>query len=369
MLRLRKSVYSATMYVGGLTTDEVIKKYNIKKVVKLGSNENNYAPFPSVYKVMEKELARTNVYPEKNYERLRKYIGQANGLSSDWVALGHGAGNVLDVVAKMFLEDGDEVIIPNQTYGLYREVCLIMGAKVVGCDVDENHTIDLDAVKSCITEKTKLIWICNPNNPTSTIVQRAKLEKFIEELPEHVYLVMDEAYVDFADPEEVPDTIDYVKRGYQVVAVRTFSKYYGLAGQRVGYIVANPELISYLNTVSEPFNANRIGLSAAVEVYTNGKSEADYYKAIMEKDREHMKHELRKMGLEVADSSANFLFIHTPINAKQFNEKLLHLGVITRPCGGWGYPDYLRISVGTTEENEICLDAVCKVLQALKEDK
>ncbi len=366
MLRLRKSVYNATMYVGGLTTDEVIKKYNIKEVVKLGSNENNYAPFPGVYEVMQKELARTNVYPEKNYERLRRLLGEKHGVTSDWIALGHGAGNVLDTIAKTFIEDGDEVIIPNQTYGLYREICLIMGATVKGCDLDEDYTINLDKISELVTAKTKLIWICNPNNPTSTIIGKQKLENFIENLPSHVYLVMDEAYCDFAPEGSIPSTVEYVKKGYNVIAVRTFSKFYGLAGQRVGYMVGNKELISYINTVAEPFNANRIGLAAAVELLKNPTGEAEKYKKIMLEDREWMKEDLRKMGLEVTDSSANFLFVTLPILAREFNEKLLYQGVIARPCTGWGYPQHLRISVGTTHENKKCIEAMKNALESLK---
>ncbi|MFI3229131.1 MAG: histidinol-phosphate transaminase [Bacillota bacterium] len=364
MLKLRKSVYNATMYVGGLTTDEVIKKYNITDVVKLGSNENNYAPFASVREVMHREIDRTNVYPEKNYEGLRRILGAKYGVSSEWVALGHGAGNVLDTISKTFLDEGDEVIIPNQTYGLYKEICLIMGAKVVSCDIDENYAIDVDKISALITPKTKLIWICNPNNPTSTVVERSKLEKFIESLPEHVYLVMDEAYVEFAKEDSVPNTIDYVKKGHQVMAVRTFSKYYGLAGQRVGYIVAKPELIDYINTVAEPFNANRMGLAAAVELIQNCEAETSHFRSLIWRDREHLVAELRKLGLEVVDSQTNFLFVKLPMLAKEFNEKLLCRGVIARPCVGWGYPNHMRITIGTTEENNKLLIAIKSALES-----
>lgn len=365
MLKLRKSVYSATKYVGGLTTDAVMKKYGLTSVVKLGSNENNYAPFPSVLSVMEKEIKRGNVYPEKNYERLRKELGSMYGLTSDWVALGHGAGNVLDTISKMFLDYGDEVIIPRQTYGLYKEICLLMGADVVECDLGEDYSIDLNVIQSLITEKTKLIWICNPNNPTGTIINKHELESFIRNIPEHVYVILDEAYIEFCKEEYRPNTIQLVKEGCQLLCVRTFSKYYGLAGQRIGYVVASPEVIEYYNTVSEPFNANRVGLAGAVEVISNAGKEAKKYSYYMVEDRRYLLEEFNKLGLPTIETHTNFLFVETPIEGLDFSEKLLSLGVIVRPCAGWGYKKHIRISIGTKQENQKLVEAIIKVMGSL----
>lgn len=365
MLKLRKSVYNATKYVAGLTTDAVMKKYGLSSVAKLGSNENNYAPFKSTLAVMQKELARASVYPEKNYEGLRQALGKMYGLNGDWVALGHGAGNVLDTIAKMFLDYGDEVIIPNQTYGLYREVCLLMGATIVDCDLNDDYTIDLEAIKNCISDKTKLIWICNPNNPTGTIIDKEALETFIRTLPEDVYVILDEAYVEFCKEELRLDTMQLVKEGCQLLCVRTFSKYYGLAGQRVGYVVADKEVIDYYNTVSEPFNANRVGLAAAVDIIQNSKEEAKHYSDLLMKDKEYLQKELMDLGITTYQSHTNFLFSEVPITGVEFAEQLLCLGVIIRPCSGWGYPNHIRITIGTTQENEKLLQAIKQVMEKL----
>lgn len=364
---IRRDAYRATRYVPGKTTDAVIRDYGIRRVVKLGSNENNYAPFPGVLRVMEQELRRANVYPEKNYVRLQELLGDKLGLSRRWIGLGHGAGNVLDTIAKTFLEDGDEVIIPQPSYGLYKDISWVMGAKVVFTGIHADFTLDVDAIAAAVTPRTKLIWLCNPNNPTGTVADRKKLEQLICGLSPATWVVMDEAYREFADPALMPDTIRYVRGGFNVLCVRTFSKYYGLAGQRIGYVAANPEFISFYDTVSEPFNANRAGLAGAVELLETNCAEADKYLALMLADRERVAAAVRALGCTPVKSHSNFLFIGLPFPAAHVNELLLRRGVITRPCDGWGYPDHLRVSIGTTAENDVFLQALGEALAELRE--
>ncbi len=363
---IRKDAYKATRYVPGKTTDAVIREYGIRHVVKLGSNENNYAPFPGVLAVMEQELRRANVYPEKNYVRLRQLLAARLGLQESWIGLGHGAGNVLDTVAKTFLEDGDEVILPRQSYGLYKDISWVMGARVVFTPLTERCTIDLDAIAAAITPKTKLIWLCNPNNPTSTAADREKLDRLVDGLAPGTWLVLDEAYREFADPALMPDTVGYLKQGKNVLCVRTFSKYYGLAGQRIGYLAARPEVIGFYDTVAEPFNANRVGLAGAVALLETGCAEADRYLARMLADRTRMCRELQKLGCAVLPSQTNFLFVGIPCDAEAVNEELLRAGVIVRPCTGWNFPDHLRVTVGTTEENRYFLQTLAQALRRVQ---
>lgn len=364
---VRKQTYSATAYVPGKSIDVVMEDYNLTEITKLGSNENNYAPFPTALAAMAAELPKINVYPEKNYVRLKKLLGDKFGLDENWIGLGHGAGNVLDTIAKTFLDDGDEVIIPRQSYNLYKEISWIMGATVKFVELNQEYTVDLKAVQAAITPKTKLIWLCNPNNPTGTLCNKDDVVSLLEALPPHGWLVMDEAYIEFADQNKIPDTIALIKEGYRLMSTRTFSKLYGLAGQRIGYLIANPELVACYDTVSEPFNSNRLGLAGAVATLQSGLDEVETAKKIMIADLKMMAQKLEEMGCTVMETHTNFLFFQTPFLTEEVNELLLRRGVIVRPCDPWGYHSHIRVSVGTTEENMVFLKNIAEVLALLKD--
>ena len=335
-------------------------------IILIGSNENMYGPYDIALNAMGEEVKKLNIYPEKNYIKLKKVVGEKFGVDGDWVSLGHGAGNVLDEVAKTLLEDGDEVLVPQQSYRLYREISKIMGAKVIEVPLNDNYTMELKDFKEKLTDKTKIVWICNPNNPTGSVIDKDTFDDFVEALPEKCWLVIDEAYADFANPDDLPDVMKYIKAGKQVINIRTFSKYYGLAGGRIGYLVANPEFVNWYDTVSEPFNANRIGLAGAVALMSEeGQAECKKYGDKMIADREMLNEELTKLGCECFPSQANFVFFSTPYDAGEIAEMLLRVGVIVRPCGGWGYNKHLRVSIGTTEQNKIFLEEFKKVLETL----
>ncbi len=361
---IRKFAYDCEKYVSGKSMDEVMEEYGLTSVIKLGSNENQYAPYPAAVQAMQAEIGRMNIYPEKNYIRLKELVGEKFGVTGDWVSLGHGAGNVLDEVAKTLLEDGDEVLLPKESYRLYREISKIMGAKVVEIPLNENYTIDLADYKKALTDKTKIVWICNPNNPTGTVIDKDTFGDLIDVLPEKCWLVVDEAYADFSDPNLLPDLMPYIKAGKNVINIHTFSKYYGLAGGRIGYLVANPEFINWYDTVSEPFNANRMGLAGAVALMEHPE-DPKKYGDIMIKDRAWMNEELKKMGCTPIDSQANFVFFACPYPADEVAEILLQNGVIVRPCGGWGFDQFLRISIGTTEQNKVALTELKKAFDQL----
>ncbi len=265
-----------------------------------------------------------------------------------------------------------------------------MGAKVIEISLDENFSINPADLIAAITPKTKLIWICNPNNPTGTVIQKEKFENFIELLPEHIWMVVDEAYAEFADKEELPDMIPYIQNRKNVIIVRTFSKYYGLAGARLGYLIAHPEVIQMYDTVSEPFNANRIALAGAVTLIEDEYDTCRKFGELLIGDRGRLNEALIKMGCTPTPSAGNFVFFRIRQdticqdaicqdtncqdtilqdnvgrddirqNAMEISDILMHRGVIVRPCNGWGYPQHLRVSVGTTEQNQTFL----KELQA-----
>jgi len=363
---IRKEAYLCEAYAAGKSMEDVMEEYGLSHVIKLGSNENSYGPYENSKKEMVAEINKLNVYPEKNFIRLKNILAERFGVDSTYVGIGHGAGGVLETIARTFLEEGDEVLLPMQSYRLYREVSKVMGATVKEISLNADYTMDLDAFKAAITDKCKIIWICNPNNPTGSVMDISKFEDLLNCVPEHTWVVLDEAYAEFAPTEVLPDTIRYIKEHKNLLCVRTFSKYYALAGGRVGYVIADPEVITYYDTVSEPFNANRVGLAGAVMTLLKDQEEyTDCGNKIIQ-DRERINQELADMGCTFYPSYANFVFFSTPYKAAKVSELLLRSGVIIRPCGGWGYVNHIRMTVGTTAENDVFLKEMKRALEKLK---
>lgn len=366
---VRKEANDVQAYVPGKSIEEVKEKYSIESVIKLNSNENPYGPYKAALDVMIQEVRRMNIYPEKNFIKLKKILGDKYGLTEDNIGIGHGAGGIIETVAKTFLEDGDEVIVPTESYRLYREVSKIMGAKVIEVPLDNSYTIDLDKINKAITDKTKLIWICNPNNPTATMVDNKKLENLIYSLPEKTWIVLDEAYYEFVDEDKRIDGIKYIKEGKNLMCIRTFSKYYGLAGGRIGYLIADSEIIQYYDRVSEPFNANRTGLAGAVATIELCQNDYIKYGEIIIKDREILNSELKKLGCETHKSYANFIFFSTEYEADDIAEQLLKKGIIVRSCSEWGYSKSIRVTIGTKEENNKFFKSLKEILKNKEEEK
>ncbi|MFA9380985.1 MAG: histidinol-phosphate transaminase [Acetanaerobacterium sp.] len=360
---IRKYAYACEAYVAGKSMEDVKEEYGLNDIIKLGSNENAYGPYENASRMMREEIQRLNLYPENNFIRLKRLLGARFGVTAEHIGIGHGAGGVLDTIAKTFLEEGDEVLVPMQSYRLYREISKIMGATVKEISLDSDYTIDLDAYKAAMNDRVKLVWLCNPNNPTGTLFDNKKFEELVDALPENAWIVLDEAYAEFTDPKLLPDSIGYIKNHRKVISVHTFSKYYGLAGGRIGYMIADPEVITCYDTVSEPFNANRVGLAGAVATLESDGDNSKKYGDKMIEDREHMKTALSEMGCTVIASHANFVFFSTPFEGGAIGEWLLKKGIIVRPCGGWGYSHHIRVSIGNTSENELFLQEIGNALR------
>lgn len=366
---IRKEVFQAEAYVPGKSMEDVKLEYGLRNVIKLGSNENPYSPFPNVIKVISEELNKINIYPEANYTKLKELLGKKYGLTSEYIAIGHGAGGVLETLSRLFIESGDEVIVPTETYRLYREISKVMGGIVREIPLDDNYKINIGSIAKNINEKTKVIWICNPNNPTGTIVKKEELDKLVDSLPVNTWLVLDEAYAEFGEANDLPSSIEYVKNNKNVVVVRTFSKYYGLAGARMGYAIASPDIIKAFEIVSEPFNANRFGLAAAISTLTVDEK---YCREALEKilkERTRVSFELEKENFQVTRSSCNFIFFKVPYDCDEVSELLLRRGVVVRPCDGWGYKNHIRVTIGTKEEMDIFLKELKAVIKKLSDNE
>lgn len=241
-----------------------------------------------------------------------------------------------------------------------------MGAKVVNIPMN-GYSTDMKGIANAVTDRTKLVWVCNPNNPTGTVIDPESLEKFFMALPEDAWVVLDEAYAEFASPEELPDRARLISEGKNLVSVRTFSKAYGLAGARLGYGMAREKVVTAIDTVSEPFNANRLGIAAGVAVLTRDREACERARALILTERERVSQHLQAMGMSVVPSRTNFIFFDTPFHAENLAEELLYRGVIVRPCGGWGYQGAIRVTVGTEEENDIFLAALKETVETMRE--
>jgi len=363
---IRKAVEFVNPYVPGKTIEEVKATYGLDEIIKLGSNENPYGPFTNARKAMINEVDEVYRYPDNIYEKLKKLLAKNNGLTSNNVAISHGAGGMLETLAKTFIETGDEVIIPKQTYGLYKEISKVMGGLVVYSELDNDYKINIDDMIEKITDRTKLIWLCNPNNPTGTTMEAADIEKLVNVLPESAWIIMDEAYSEFMSTDKKIDTLKYIKEGANMIIVRTLSKAYGLAGVRIGYALAQEDMIATIDTVAEPFNANRIGLAGAIATIEEDREEYNQVLRQIVEDREKLQEQLKDLGLTCIPTQTNFVFFETGMDASIIGEKMLQKGVIVRPCGGWSYPQAIRVTIGTKSENQKFIDTLKSVLNEMR---
>jgi histidinol-phosphate aminotransferase len=359
---VRNAIRLATPYVPGKTVEEVRRELGLQKIVKLGSNENPYGPFPAARRAMSEEIGRLNTYPDVSFREIKSLIGERFGLGPEWVAISHGAEGMLQTLGKVFLEPGDEAILSFATYGLYREISLVMGATLKEILLKDDLSVNLRGMERAITGRAKLLWLNNPNNPTGLLLPKKSVENVIKRLPRGVWLVLDEAYAEFASPAELPSIRELLEAGCNLIVVRTFSKAWGLAGARIGYALARPEMVRIIDTVSEPFNANRIAIAGASASLKSDEAAFNEAIAATVRERQRVAKALHDMGGSVLPSHTNFLFVTFRTESGDVAGKLLRRGVIVRPCGAWGFGSSLRVTVGTPEQNDFFLEALRGVL-------
>lgn len=355
---LRKGVEEVKPYIPGKPPQEVKRELGLEDVVKLASNENPLGPSPLALEAMKAALEEVHLYPDAECYELREAVSVSLRISPDQLVFGNGGEEIITLIGKAFINEGDPCVISRDVYDAYESVIRIMGGKVVYSDLVD-FRIDLDDMLEKIDTKTKLVFICNPMNPTGTIVTRQQLEPFLEKLPENTLVVLDEAYFHFVSDRNYPDGIDYVRQGKNVIVLRTFSKIYGLSGIRVGYGVASRELIQYLRLVKEPFNVNslaQVGALAALKDHGHVKRTLD----LIQSEKEFLYRELSAMGIRFVPTEANFIFLDVGMEAKSLFREMLRRGIIIRPGDIWNLPTFARVTIGTHDQN-------LKFLTALKE--
>ncbi|RME97001.1 MAG: histidinol-phosphate transaminase [Chloroflexi bacterium] len=367
-LHLNPNVSASPIYVGGASIADIRAQVGRDDIAKLASNESPLGPSPKAVAAMQAAISELNRYPPIADDALRAALARVNGhgLSPDNFITGNGGCDVLDMLATSFLDSGSEAIICRPTFPMYDITARRAGAGVVYVDLlADDFLYDVEAILSAVTERTRLVYVCSPNNPTGSILPAAQMDTLVEHLPPHVLLVADEVYHHFATHPEFSDSLEYVRQGKNVLVLHSFSKAYGLAGLRLGYGVAPVEIAQYLSRAKLPFHLNQMTLSGALAAL----DDADYLEntvKLVVAGREYLHSALAEIeDVQVWPSQANFVLFKPAFDAAEVSARLLQHGLIVRPMGQFYLPTHLRVSVGLPEENERFVTALRDVLAGL----
>ncbi|NWF92644.1 MAG: histidinol-phosphate transaminase [Syntrophaceae bacterium] len=357
----RKGILKIASYVPGKSIEEVERELGKKRWVKLASNENLLGPSPKALEAIRKELPNIHLYPEGPCTILRQVLAEKFSLPERRVVISNGVDNIILLIASAFVNEGDEVVMADPTFPVYTNVTQIMGGRVVKVRL-KDFTHDLDGMLRRVTRKTKVVFICNPNNPTGTIVTQRAFDRFLSRIPDHGIVVLDEAYRDFNEDPSCPNGLDYIKKRAQVIVLRTFSKVYGLAGLRIGYALGREDLIDCLYQVRDPFPVHRLAQVAAIAALNDTGHAIRSIQVVCE-GRRYLYKELERMGLSYVPSQANFIFIDLKRDSEEAFRSFLEEGVIIRPGKIWGYPTFARVTIGRMKDNERFIKALKKVVK------
>ncbi|HKT35132.1 MAG TPA: histidinol-phosphate transaminase [Nitrospira sp.] len=357
-LHVHPDIAALSPYVPGKPIEELQRELGLTRVVKLASNENALGPSPKAMAVITEGVATLHRYPDGGAFRLRQAIADRWKVSAEQVILGNGSDEILGLLARTFLSPGDEAVMADQTFVIYKmEVMAAHGKAIVVPLVQWRH--DLPAMGAAITERTRLLFMCNPNNPTGTMVSAEEVARLLRKVPEHVVVVFDEAYVEYVRRSDFPDSMAYVRQGRNAIVLRTFSKIYGLAGLRIGYGVTTAEIANFLNRVRPPFNANSLAQRAALAALEDDEHVAKS-RAVNQAGMEQVANGLRTLGFAPIASETNFVYFDVGRDGRRVFDALLRLGVIVRHIEG----RMIRVTVGQSDENRAFLAALGQVLQA-----
>jgi histidinol-phosphate aminotransferase len=345
-------------YEPGKPVEEVQRELGLARVVKLASNEGQFGPFPAALEALARSVSELNRYPDGGAYALRAALAERHGVRFEEIAIGAGADGVVDTLSQAVLEPGDGIVLGWPSFPSYAIYAAKLGADVRKVPL-RAHRYELDAMVAAVDRRTKLVYVCHPNNPTGTMNTRAELDRFLDQVPGHVLTVIDQAYFEYIDDPEYPDAVEeYFRAGRRVAVLRTFSKIYGLAGLRVGYAVAPAELVTALSKTRRAFDITSPAQAAALasldspdELERRRRVNAE---GIVELERTLRNHDLDPPGRAVA----NFLYAEVGEDARPLFERLLRLGVIVRPLAGFGAPGAIRVTVGTPEEQAIFAEAL-----------
>ncbi len=352
----RKELDSLKLYIPGKPIEDVMKEYNLKEIIKLASNENPLGPSQKAVEAIKNYANRVNIYPDPAARNLRMALAKENGLEFENVLVGNGGEELITLIINATVAEGDEVVMATPSFALYEIATSRQGGIPRKIPMKDGFEYDLDAMLDAINNKTKLVCICNPNNPTGSIIAKEELDTFVEKCPKDVLILIDEAYFEYArEFDYYPNGLDYLKDRDNIVVLRTFSKVSGLAGIRCGYIFSEKENIEFISKCKGVFNANMISQVAclgALEDKEHTKNTVALNSAMLDRLMKYFD----KKGFEYVRSGTNFIFVNIKMDSRKVFVELQKRGVIIRPGFLWGYDNWIRVSTGTTSQIEIFIE-------------
>lgn len=358
---LRRGLEEIKPYEPGRPIELVEKELGITETIKLASNESPYGPFPQVVEAMKNSLNNVNRYPDGGSVFLREGIANKLGVPPSTVMIGQGSNELLRLLANVLLDPADEAVMATPSFIVYSTVVKLMHAKAIEIPL-KDHRHDLEAMADAITEKTKIVFICNPNNPTGTIVTKDEVDRFMKRIPNRVVAVFDEAYFELVKDGGYPNGMDYINGKNPVVVLRTFSKVHGLAGLRIGYGVGPEFIVEAVNKVREPFNVTSVGQAGAL-ASLNCDAEIEERSRLNSEGLAYLYKELDRLGFSYIPSQANFILVDIGVNDRELSNVLMKAGVIVRSGDIFGYPNWLRVTVGTPKENARLIEELENILK------
>jgi len=360
MSMIRKHLLRVNPYEAGKPIDEIKRQLKLNEVIKLASNENPLGPSPKAMEAVRRKLSTVNRYPDSGGYYLRKKLARFFNLEPANIILGNGSDELIDIIIKTFVEDDEHILTADLTFLEYKIVSFVNGRAVVTVPL-KYFKYDLDAIKKRITQKTKLVFIANPNNPTGTYVTQYEIEEFLKGLPENLLVVLDEAYDAFIDVDDFPNSLSYIRRK-NVLVLKTFSKTYGLAGLRIGYCLGDLKFVSCLERARQPFNVNSLAQEAAIAALDDRKF-LNKTRALILEGKEYLYENLTQLGMAYVPSVANFILIDTGRDGFALFKEMLRYGVIVRDMRQYGLKNFIRVTIGTKKENIRFIKVFKKILK------
>jgi histidinol-phosphate aminotransferase len=360
-IQYRKTLESISPYIPGKPIDDVKREMGLESVIKLASNENPLGCSPKAKQAILSALENPALYPDGNCTELRNELSEIFNLPCDRFIFGAGSNELVAFIAETFINPGDESIMAVPTFPWYDTGVRMMDGVVVEVPL-KNHKHDLETMRAKITDRTKVIWLCNPNNPPGTMYSREEQDSFLKSVPKNIVVVLDEAYYEYVtNTAEYPESVNLLDEYFNIIILRTFSKVYGLASLRIGYGIASAEMISYLNRVRPPFNVNTIAQAAALASIRDEDFRLKSRECNI-KGKEYYYGIFAEMHLEYIPTECNFIMVNTGMESMEMFNRLLRKGIIVRPGKGFGMPTWQRVTIGTQQENEAFVTALKEIL-------
>lgn len=357
---VRKNILDTTPYIAGKPIEETKRELKLKTVIKLASNENPLGPSRRATSAIKKALDTLNRYPDSQGFYVKRKLARFLNVKPTNILLGNGSDEIIDIIIKTFVEEDENIVTADITFVEYEIISRVIGRKIISVPL-KYFKYDVQAIKKRIDEKTKLVFIANPNNPTGTYISKLEVAELLRNLPPRAILVLDEAYDTFIDVPDFPNSLSYVREEKNVIILKTFSKAYGLAGLRIGYAVAGADFIAYMERARQPFNVNSLAQIAAIAALDDRKFLAQTRKVILE-GKKYLYACLRELGIAYVPTVANFILIDVGRDGLQVFKELLRYGVIVRDMKQYGLKNFIRVTIGTRNENARFIKVLKKIL-------